>query len=478
MRVTIINETKRAWLRNSYMRHAAALFLCLAVSTGAQSIIPSTPSGIVLRSWIEAFNSGDSAHLLAFWKKYGPDGAAERVAMDQRLRGMTGGLTPVQVVQDTGSRLVLISKEGSGRYAETTLDLASTNPPLIKNILSHPTAPPQITASPAANDREVAAQIESYIAHLTGNERFSGAILVAHDAKPVLDQAWGMADREKQIRNSIDTQFCLGSMNKMFTAVSVLQLVQEGKLSLDGTISDYWPDYPNHELAKRVKIRHLLSHTGGTGDIFTSEYDAHRLETRTLSDYVKLFGSRPLRFEPGSKWEYSNYGYILLGQIIEIVSGENYQDYVQKHVYAPAGMTHTDSRPEVNRVPGHAVGFTSGPDGLQPNTRTLPWSGTSAGGGYSTVGDLLLFADALQSGKLLSPDLVQLATTDQTHAGYGFGFNVLKDHVYGHGGGAPGVNAEMHVIPKKGYVIVVLANRDPFMATSMESFIEAILPAA
>jgi CubicO group peptidase (beta-lactamase class C family) len=285
-----------------------------------------------------------------------------------------------------------------------------------------------------------------------------------------------MADREKKIKNTVETQFCIGSMNKMFTAVAVLQLVQQGKLSLDGTISDYWPDYPNHDLATRVTIRQLLSHTGGTADIFTAEYEAHRLETRSLADYVKLYGDRPIGFEPGSRMEYSNYGFILLGRLIEIVSGESYQDFVQKHEYALAGMTHTESRPEVDHVPGRAIGYTKGPGGLRTNTSGLPWSGTSAGGGYSTVGDLLLFANALQSGKLLDPALLQQATIDQTHTSYGFGFYVFKDGIYGHGGGSPGMNGEMHILPKQGYVVVVLANRDPYMATDTERFIEATLP--
>ncbi len=156
------------------------------------------------------------------------------------------------------------------------------------------------------------------------------------------------------------------------------------------------PTIPNHDLATRVKIRQLLDHTAGTGDIFTPEYEAHRLEIRTLDDYVKLFGNRALAFEPGTKSEYSNYGFILLGRLIEIVSGEEYQTYVKKHIYAPAGMAHTDSRPENERVPGRAIGYMQARGGLQPNTSTLPRGGTSAGGGYSTVGDLLLFAMALQ----------------------------------------------------------------------------------
>jgi D-alanyl-D-alanine carboxypeptidase len=176
--------------------------------------------------------------------------------------------------------------------------------------------------------------------------------------------------------------------------------------------------------------------------------------------------------------EYSNYGFILLGRIIELVSGESYASYVQEHVFRPAGMLHTDSRPESDHVAGRAIGYMRGPSGLAPNTATLPWSGTSAGGGYSTVGDLLLFAAALQSGKLLDRSLLQQATTagSPLNPGYGLGFYVLPDGGYGHGGGAPGINGELHILPGDGYVLVALANRDPRMATDMVDFITSILP--
>ena len=172
-----------------------------------------------------------------------------------------------------------------------------------------------------------------------------------------------------------------------------------------------------------MTIRELLNHTGGTGDIFTPEYEAHRQETRTLADYVRLFGNRPAAFEPGSRMEYSNYGFILLGRIIELVTGEPYQPYVREHIYLPAGMLHTDARPETDQVEGRAIGYTHGPNGLAPNTNTMPWSGTSAGGGYSTVHDLFLFAEALQSGKLVSADLLREATRGSAlRKDYGMGF--------------------------------------------------------
>jgi CubicO group peptidase (beta-lactamase class C family) len=435
------------------MRCVALLYLALSGMAGAQPGIPDTPAGAVLRSWLEAFNSGASAALLAFWQKYGSDAPERHVAMDQRLRGMTGGLTLFKVMRNDETHLVAVMKEGGGRYTETTLDLASVNPPVVQAIMCRPAPAPHGEEHRAASDHELAERVVAHAASLAAKDEFSGAILIWHNGNLVLDRAWGLADRDRQTRNTADTQFCLGS-----------------------TLGDYWPDYPNHDLAARLRIRHLLSHTGGTGDIFTPEYEAHRLETRTLADYVKLFGSRPLQYDPGSRMEYSNYGFILLGRLIEIVSGESYEDYVRKHIYVPAGMTRTDARPEIDHVPGRAVGYTSGPSGLQANTPGLPWAGTSAGGGYSTVGDLLLFAQALESGKLLDPALLRQATTDQTKAGYGFGFYALPDGIFGHGGGSPGMNGEMHVIPKEGYVIAVLANRDPFMATEMERSIEESLP--
>src|SRR5262249_18452443 len=159
----------------------------------------------------------------------------------------------------------------------------------------------------------------------------------ASNGKTIFSQAYSLADRETKTPNTLNTRFRIGSMNKMFTAVATLQLVQEGKVHLDDPLIKYLPDYPNKDLATKVTIQHLLTHTGGTGDIFGPEFAAHRLEIRTLDDYVKLYGARPLRFDPGSKWEYSNYGFLLLGIVIEKASGQSYYDYVRDHVYKPAG---------------------------------------------------------------------------------------------------------------------------------------------
>ncbi len=458
-----------------------AFLVCLVLAATVMHAAPAseTPALHVFRQWLDAFNSGDASRITAFWQQYGKQNADEHVASDMRLRNMTGGMSIFRVEEDTDAHLLVLMKETRGSWSESTLDLASINPPVIGRIGGHPVPPPEGAVAAAASDSDLAERVNQHIAQASGPDAYSGAVLVAHNGQIAFQNAWGMADIQRQIPNTVDTQFCIGSMNKMFTSVAILQLVQQRKLALDKPIATWWSDYPNHDLAARVTIRELLSHTGGTGDIFTPEYEAHRLEVRTLADYVRLFGKRPVAFEPGTRMEYSNYGFILLGRIVELVTGESYQDYVREHIFRPSGMLHTDSRPESDNVAGRAIGYIHKSDGLSPNTDSLPWSGTSAGGGYSTVHDLFLFAQALQAGTLLSADLLEQATQGSAvRSDYGLGFYVLPGSGYGHGGGAPGINGELHILPQSGYVIVALANRDPRAATDLVDFVAAALPQA
>lgn len=186
----------------------------------------------------------------------------------------------------------------------------------------------------------------------------------------------------------MSTRFRIGSMNMMFTAVAVLQLRERGKLSLHDTLAQWLPDYPNAELAKSVTLHHLLTHTGGTGDIFGPLFGQHRQELTSHQAYIDLYGKRALEFTPGERFAYSNYGFVLLGCVIEKASGQSYYDYVRQHVYGPAKMTATGSEPESERPAELSVGYRRGPDGLKPNVDTLPPRGTAAGGGYSTAEDL------------------------------------------------------------------------------------------
>jgi D-alanyl-D-alanine carboxypeptidase len=312
---------------------------------------------------------------------------------------------------------------------------------------------------------------------LAGTDEFSGAVLVARDGEVLFQDAWGLADREAGTPNTPETRFRIGSMNKMFTAVATLQLVEAGKLALDDTVGKHLPDYPNEDVASKVTVRHLLTHTGGTGDIFGPEFERNRLMLREHSDYVNLYGSRGLSYEPGTRYEYSNYGYVLLGALIEAVSGASYYDHVRDSVFDRAGMTSTDSLPESEDVPNRAVGYMGSGDAWVPNTDTLPWRGTAAGGGYSTVGDLMRFAQALDSGTLISKATLAEATRQQQDE-YGYGFTVGQEPVpnYGHGGGAPGMNGDLRMFPKLGYVVVILSNLDPPAASSLADFFTRRMP--
>jgi CubicO group peptidase (beta-lactamase class C family) len=324
------------------------------------------------------------------------------------------------------------------------------------------------------------AALSDHAAERAAADEFAGAVLVARRGKVLLKDAWGRADRKAGVANTPATRFRIGSMNKMFTAVATLQLVEAHKLALDDPIGQHLRRYPNKEVAAKVTVRHLLTHTGGTGDIFGPEFDQHRLGLREHRDYLKLYGSRGLNFEPGARFEYSNYGFVLLGALIEHVSGATYDDYVRDHIFRPAAMRSTGALPEAVEVPERAVGYLrlSPASAWEPNTYTLPWRGTAAGGGYSTVGDLLRFAQALGSGGLLSEATLAEATRPHQQQ-YGYGFDVQGQGrlaSYGHGGGAPGMNGELRVFPELGYVVVALSNLDPPAASELVEFFTLRMP--
>jgi CubicO group peptidase (beta-lactamase class C family) len=333
---------------------------------------------------------------------------------------------------------------------------------------------------------EVIAGVEALLREDAAADRFSGAVLVAKDGQVLFSGAYGLADRERGIANTPRTRFRVGSINKMFTAVSTLQLAEAGEVELTAPLGEYLSDYPNRDVATKVTIHHLLTHTGGTGNIFGPEFKAHRLELRRLADYVRLNGDRAPEFEPGSRWKYSNYGFILLGVVIEKVSGHTYYDYVNGHIYQPANMAATGSQPEDEAVPDLSAGYTRPEETAEwaPNTDTLPWRGTSAGGGYSTAGDLARFAEALLGDQLLGPDSTQRLLTGKVEVSpgvrYAYGFVDARDAdgngSVGHHGGAPGMNGELRIYPKSGCLIVVLANMDPPAARRIADWLSARLP--
>ena len=451
--------------------------------------IPDTPAGRQFFAWLDAFDSGDKTKLEQFLKEHYPAHSREAdLDNEMQFREDTGGFEFKDFDRDasTTTKFVGIVKErGSDQFARFVMEVDPANEGRVTSLSLNIVPRPAKFASPRMTERDALAAFREKLQQESGADRFSGAALVAKNGTPIFTSALGMADRDKKIPNTLNTKFRIGSMNKMFTATAVLQLAQNGKLKLGDPVGKYLTDYPNKNIATKVTIEQLLSHTGGTGDFFGPEFDKHRLELKTLDDYVKLYGAREPKYEPGSRWEYSNYGFLLLGLVVEKASGQDYYAYVREHIYKPAGMTSTDSLPEDQIVADRSVGYTKfgGSAVWKPNTDTLPYRGTSAGGGYSTVGDLLAFATAVQNHRLLDAEHTALLTTGHTQITegekYAYGFMDKTEggvRSFGHGGGAPGMNGDLTIYPASGYVIVVLANLDPPAASRPANFVGNRLP--
>ena len=292
--------------------------------------------------------------------------------------------------------------------------------------------------------------IAAYAQKLVDTDHLSGVLLVAKDAKPLLSRAWGMATASE--KNTVETKFNIGSINKVFTKTAIDQLAAAGKLSYDDTIRTHLGDYPA-PIGDRVTIRQLLDHRSGLGDIFGPKYlSAPPSRLRENADFLKLFVDEPLQFEPGTSQRYSNAGYVVLGLIIERISGETYRDYVQKHIFGPAGMTNSGFWAVDETVPHRATGYTMrGPDGpltkRVPNTATLPGRPSSAGGAYSTAGDLL--------------KLFQWMPAARLNGGLGVA------------GGAAGLNAAVEI--GNGWTVIVMSNYDPPSAEVLAGGAEMII---
>jgi len=297
---------------------------------------------------------------------------------------------------------------------------------------------------------------------------FSGTVLIAKGDEVLLTRACGEASKRFHAPNNIETKFNLGSMNKMFTATAVTQLVEKDLLSFEDTIDKYVDEsWLPKEITSKITVHHLLTHTSGLGSYFNETYmKGSKGLYRKVNDFKPLLKGEKPAFEPGERFRYSNTGMLLLGVVIESVTGQGYFDYIHKNIYEPAGMKNSDSYEMDYPVENLAIGYS--PDlkskyGWQNNLFKHVIKGGPAGGGFSTVGDLHRFARALQTGKLVSDDSLKVLLKDHSGEGYGYGFGIEEGpsgKVVGHGGGFPGINGNLDIYLDKGYIVAVLSNYD------------------
>ncbi len=467
-------------------RLAFAILAALLLATPAahaESTYPNTTAGRHLKAFIEAFNTGNRDTWTTFINEHVRPGGRP---LEDRLEAYGGifadcGGFDLHSVRTGDSELDIAAlfktrnPASESEWMEISPICDSTPPSLIIGIRFEQSLPPMDLPDRVLTDSEVNQKLQEMLGERAKADRFSGTVLVARGDKVIAQGAWGEASQRYHVPNNIDTKFNLGSMNKMFTALAIGQLVEKGKLRFDTKLGDVLPDYPDKDAAAKVTVSHLLTHSSGIGDFFSEEFDKNAHLIYTLSDFLPFITDKPLGFEPGAQFSYSNGGFIVLGLIIEKVSGQGYFDYIRENIYKPAGMANSDHYDLEIPIENLAIGYTresmrGRDDGPRRENyyRHPPRGGGSAGGGYSTVIDLHRYARALAADKLVSRAIRDSLWAPHSEMGpeigYGYGFGVERMEngflSVGHNGGAPGITASFHYFPELDITVTALGNYD------------------
>ncbi len=315
------------------------------------------------------------------------------------------------------------------------------------------------TAAASSQAAPDLSRMEQVIQYFLSNKQFMGSVLVARGTDILLDKGYGSANLEWDIPNSPTTKFRLGSITKQFTAASILLLQERQKLSIDDPVKKYIPDAP--AAWDKITIFNLLTHTSGIPN-YTSFPDFSSLEPfpTTPEKLVALFRDKPLDFQPGENWNYSNSGYALLGYLIEKIGGESYESFVQENIFTPLGMKDSGYDSNSAIILHRAAGYTPGRGGMVNAGFVHMTTPFSAGALYSTTEDLLRWEQSLFGGKLLSSDsLAKMTTPFKNDYAFGLGVRTVNGRkVIDHGGGINGFNTHLAYYPDDKLVVVVLGN--------------------
>jgi CubicO group peptidase (beta-lactamase class C family) len=449
--------------------------------------IPDTPVGRRAAEYVSVFNGGDEKAMIAFWTasftaeslKQRPVEA--RLQFYRRMREDMKTISLAAVEESTPTAITLRMKAESGGFFQFRFEAEAESPHRltgmrIESIEAQDAEPKAPVEATKASDAEAAAAADEFLRGLASSDEFSGVVLLARNNAAFLEKAYGLANREFRVPVNNDTKFNLGSINKIFTKTAIAQLAAAGKLSLTDTIRKHLPRY-GAPYAGRVTIQQLLDFSSGMGDFFGAKFEATPKDrVRTLADYLPFFENDPLKFEPGARHEYSNAGYIVLGLIVEAVSGQDYYAYVREHIFRPAGMADTDSYLSDEIVPNRAVPYTKEGGRWRSAVFEHPARGSSAGGGYSTARDLMRFGAALKAGRLVPPAYATWILSRDAAAPKAGQSSERVSGSLGIAGGTSGVNAALEIDADRGITVVVLCNGDPPAAEKALRRIRALLP--
>jgi CubicO group peptidase (beta-lactamase class C family) len=471
------------------------LFFFVSVSAATaqnEVVLPNTAAGAQLKEWLRVFDSGDDAVFKRFISDHysksllSENDADYRADRQARTYLDTRGFTIREIEKSNELEIVVLAQARlTELWFRLTMKVDAKPPHNITEYTPQRIQPPAKFSPKKLSQKQFVQEIRKFIDKLAAADAFSGTLLVAKDGKPIFKTVHGLASKAYKVPNRLDTKFSIASVGKIFTAVAIAQLAEQGKLSFTDTVGKHLPDYPNKEVAAKVTIHHLLTHSSGLGDTYSAKYICRKGVLKQIKDWLPLFvdDPKPLAFEPGTRWQYSNQGFILLGAIIEKASGENFFEYVRKHIFQPAGMMSTDYYEGDRDTPNMAMGYTNFEDlgedtyqfhlGERRNVSLYNGArGGPTGGAAATLDDLFRFSLALRENKLISARMLQLLTSskilarkydaNQTYWGYGFELELIDgQRVIGHGGGDFGVSSGIRWYPDSGnYTFVVLSNYD------------------
>lgn len=314
---------------------------------------------------------------------------------------------------------------------------------------------------PITKTNDVAYDLDVFLDKLAAKNAFTGSVLVVQDENIVLNKGYGLAKREQHIANTPQTKFRIGSLTKQFTATAVLMLQEQGKIDLHDPVCGYMPDCPT--AWKSITIHHLLNHTSGIPD-FTDfiGYALTKSARSTPEQTIARFKNKPLDFRPGEKWHYSNSGYIVLGHIIDLVSGASYENFLKKNIFTPLEMRDTGYDHNEKSL---ASGYKNAWREADMIDMSIPFA---AGGLYSTTEDLYKWDRALHNKLLLSEESYKkmftayTATTGPDSDGYGYGWTIGKKQgrrVYAHAGEIDGFVSLIARFPDDKVSIILLSNQ-------------------
>lgn len=444
--------------------HLRSLLLVLALSLLAACSRPGDPAAgdALLADWTAVLSSGDRTLIQTFIDRHNLSASADSMLA---WHDETGGVDVLRVTEREAGKIgAVLRTRFSDQLERVEFEFDDQQPTQITGFTYLLAERSADLAIPRLDEAAALAEVAAHGDRLAAMDHYSGSLLIARDGQILLERHWGQADRENAVPADADTRYRHGSLDKSFTAIAALRLVEQGVWSLDTPLGEVLPDYPNAAM-REVTLRQLLAHRAGAGDIFGPEFVTHRQDLRGPADYIRLYGERKPEFRPGSEFRYANYGFILIGAMLEKAHGRPYPEIIADEVFALAGMTRSGAQPESEAVDGRAVGYQRRDLAWVSNADLLPWRGTPAGGGYSTARDLLAFAEALRGGRLIKPEtLAQATTAVSDDARFGLGFMLTRPDEpkgYGHDGGAPGMSAYLRVFPQSGYVVIALSNLDP-----------------